>query len=789
MLDRNAAKAAGFVLTFAIAATSVAQVHTHAPGQAIRPVQYVDKPGERELGGRMIGRAIPHAEWVASGLDEQQATAWTVVSHVLLSTYACRDYVWETDEYIFDCPQGQDENAVANQLLQSGVMEYIEPDWTVFPSACSNDPVSQWHHNANRMRSCDAWDLETGDPSVSVGICDTGILTTHEDLSQRRLEAYNAVDRLFESEGGEIGAVHPHGTMTTGCAAANGNNGIGIAGVGWNLSHRMLRVSNSSGGSAWMSDLQHAARTAVETGDRVASVSYSGVDTAGNLTTATYIKSLGGLLVWSAGNDNRDLTLGNRDADDIIVVGATDSSDNKAWFSAYGPFVDVVAPGVGVMTTSSASNSSYAAVNGTSFSCPLTAGLIATIWSANPSLTPDEVESILKQGSDDIGAPGVDDTFGYGRINAFNSLSLVAPQCPPGEIEDCNGNCFPEGWLGDGDCDSGTVTYGGNLIDLDCAALNFDGGDCVQTPASNIVWQHASGKTYVWQMLGTELIQHGSPGRVNPNDWDLAGLGDFDGDGDSDILWRHRGNGQVFLWFLDGPQRVGTGSPGSANPTDWAIAGIGDFDALASTATSTDDILWRNTVTGQTIVWLMDGAQRIGYGSPGTVPVGNWTVAEVGDFDGDSRADILWRNTASGQVYMWFINGTQRVGGASAGSANPNDWLILGVGDFDADDTTASPTDDILWTNPSTGQVVIWLMDGGQVVGYGSLGTMNPTSWVMADVGDLDGDGRADLLWRHLTEGYNTIWFMDGLTVLPTSGSAPRLNDQNWTIVGIAEQP
>ncbi len=110
------------------------------------------------------------------------------------------------------------------------------------------------------------------------------------------IESDNAVDMLFESQGGQIGPVHSHGTQTTGCAAASGNNGVGVSGVGWNLSHRMLRVSNSTSGGTTLSVLQHAARTSIQNGDRVASVSYSGVDNASNLTTATYIKSIGGLL-------------------------------------------------------------------------------------------------------------------------------------------------------------------------------------------------------------------------------------------------------------------------------------------------------------------------------------------------------------------------------------------------------------------------------------------------------------------------------------------------------------
>ncbi|MFQ5750325.1 MAG: S8 family serine peptidase, partial [Planctomycetota bacterium] len=375
----------------------------------------------------MIARPFQLKDLQARGMDRAEALAHRAAARQSLSNFRIREYVPETDETILFVPAGMTENQVAAQLMATGDFQYVEPDWIVFPIACPNDPRfgSQWHHQANRLDSCAGWNITTGNPSVSVGICDTGVLTTHEDLQLHRLEGYNAVDRLWESQGGQIGPVHPHGTMTTGCAAANGNNGIGVSGVGWDFSHRMLRVSNSSSGSASLSDLQNAARTAVQAGDKVASVSYSGVDTSSNLTTATFIKSIGGLLVWAAGNDGRNLTFGNRDNDDIIVAGATDPNDSIASFSAFGAFVDVTAPGVNVLTTDGSGNTAYAAVSGTSFATPLTAGLIALIWSANPALTPDQVEGTLKQGADDLGAAGIDNTFGYGRINVFNSVSLA----------------------------------------------------------------------------------------------------------------------------------------------------------------------------------------------------------------------------------------------------------------------------------------------------------------------------------------------------------------------------
>ena len=410
-----------------LAGIALATLATLAPA-AVRSdrTHFVAVPGVQEFSGRMIARPMPLDLLAEEGQSPDQAHAMREAARLALKSFTLKEHVHQTDDYVFFVPEGMTENELSSELMASGNFQYAEPDWILYPVACPNDPQlsSQWHHNANRMQSCDGWDLHTGTSAIAVGICDTGIRTTHEDLLLNRLEGYNAVDRVWESSGGNIGAVHPHGTMTTGCAAANGNNGLGISGVGWNLSHRMLRVSNDSGGGAYLADLQHAARTSVESGDRVASVSYSGADTSSNLTTATYIKSIGGLMCWAAGNDGRNLNYGNRDNDDLIVCGATDSGDSLTWFSAYGQFVDVVAPGEYVRTTDSGHNADYAYVDGTSFSCPLTAGLCALLWSYNPALTPDQVEQALKDGCEDLGSSGVDNTYGYGRINTY--LSLIA---------------------------------------------------------------------------------------------------------------------------------------------------------------------------------------------------------------------------------------------------------------------------------------------------------------------------------------------------------------------------
>ena len=418
--------------------------------------RFVELEGIQELSGQMIVRPLGPAALRRLGREAARRV------QALLSDYERVAYIPQTRESILRVPPDSNEEAMAGRLMASGLFEYAEPDWIVYPETmpptrsprgpqsgsinpppqgritptratnCPDDPLfsSQWHHQADRMRSCEAWALSSGSPQISVGVCDTGVRTTHQDLLLHRLEGYNAVDHLWESEGGDIGPAMFHGTRTTGVVCGNGDNGLGICGVGWNLSHRMIRVSNLSNGGAQLSDLQHGARTSIESGDRVANVSYHGAYFASNQTTARYVKSLGGLLVWSAGNTSTNYSAPGRDSDDLLVVGATALDDSLAWFSSYGAFVDLVAPGVSIWTTDYLTDSSYTAPEGTSYSAPLVSGLCALIWSRRPELSPSDVERILKTSCQDIGASGVDDFFGYGRIDSFAALSLEGTSLP-----------------------------------------------------------------------------------------------------------------------------------------------------------------------------------------------------------------------------------------------------------------------------------------------------------------------------------------------------------------------
>lgn len=318
------------------------------------------------------------------------------------------------------------ERDVCADLLATGAVAFAEPDALVPPVALPNDPYygSQWQHA--RINSPGAWDRTTGSASVLAAVCDTGVSSTHPDLAANlQLPGYNAVDGSTNTE-----PVYNHGTGVAGCIGAVGNNGAGVAGMAWTVKILPIRITNTSDGLAYVSDAADGIRHAADRGAKVVNLSYlmagySTIDAA-----AQYLRGKGGLLFVAAGNNGQDP--GWPDFASFIAVGATDSADNKASWSNYGAYIDVVAPGVGVYSTTGAS--SYGSMSGTSFSSPIAAGLGALLYSVNPSLTPAEVEDALFTTCKDLGAAGEDNVFGHGRIDAAAAVARVAsvqPNSPP----------------------------------------------------------------------------------------------------------------------------------------------------------------------------------------------------------------------------------------------------------------------------------------------------------------------------------------------------------------------
>jgi len=140
-----------------------------------------------------------------------------------------------------------------------------------------------------------------------------------------------------------------------------------------------------------------------------------------------YVRDADALLVASSGNGARTGNAENTPAncDGVLAVAATDARDRVATFSTHQPYVDVSAPGVGIMSTywvASTARPAYAPLSGTSMAAPVVAGLAALLRSRHPSWTADQVAARIEATADDRGAKGRDEFYGTGRINAWRAL-------------------------------------------------------------------------------------------------------------------------------------------------------------------------------------------------------------------------------------------------------------------------------------------------------------------------------------------------------------------------------
>lgn len=367
---------------------------------------FVEVKGVQEFTGEMIVR--PKQD--LSPADRTSATT-------RLQPFALRHYD-ETDEFIVRVPLGLSESQYASMLIETGQYQYAEPNWRVYPVRNPNDAQfgGQWHHPT--IRTPQAWDLHTGETGFITAYTDTGVDLDHPDLVNLLVPGYNSVDQIRQVDGGRVDDINGHGTHVAGIGAAQANNSIGVAGVGWGFRIMMVRVTNSSGGGSSIDYLTRGARWAVENGAKTISASYSGVDSSAIQTTGNYIKSRGGLYLYAAGNDGRNLS--GFDHADVIVVGATDRGDVKASFSAYGRAVDVFSPGVNILATFNGGG--YGTLSGTSMATPMANGVAALIWSSNPRLVPAQVETLLFTTCRDLGNAGNDDYWGWGRVDAYEGV-------------------------------------------------------------------------------------------------------------------------------------------------------------------------------------------------------------------------------------------------------------------------------------------------------------------------------------------------------------------------------
>ena len=271
-----------------------------------------------------------------------------------------------------------------------------------------------------------AWDITQGSEDIIISIIDTGVNGNHEEFQGKMVPGYDFVNNDSDASDGNM-----HGTACAGIAAAQGNNGVGIAGVAWNCKIMPLKALSDDGYGDY-ADIANSIQFSAQEGANVISMSLGGGGFDNSMNYAiNYANDLGASVLSASGNDNSSSISYPAAYDGSMAVGSlspcnerknTGSCDGESfWGSNYGNGLDFLAPGVRIHTT--ALNGGYMSdFNGTSSATPHAAGIAALILSVEPSLSPENVREIMQTACDDIGTSGWDSQTGYGRLNAYMSL-------------------------------------------------------------------------------------------------------------------------------------------------------------------------------------------------------------------------------------------------------------------------------------------------------------------------------------------------------------------------------
>ena len=339
-------------------------------------------------------------------------------------------------------------------------IEYAEPNYLAHTGYMPSDALflEQWAHQNTEAEL--GWDIQRGSKGITIAVIDTGVAYDHEDLADNMLadcsdgcpegKGYDFVDIDPESyldEGYELipeedytdidndpSDYNGHGSHVAGIAAGVGDNRVGISGVCMHCRIMPVRVAFSilnddeETGTSETDDIANALVYAADNGADVINMSYGGEYSQVESDAIDYAYSMGVVLVAAAGNESTDSVIDSYPAayDHVIAVAATAGDDSKTFYSNYGDWIDVAAPGGdrridnGILSTVplaggiNADPSGYSFLQGGSMATAYVAGLAGLILSSNGGLSSEEVRDAIRAGVDPV-----DSTFniGTGRVN------------------------------------------------------------------------------------------------------------------------------------------------------------------------------------------------------------------------------------------------------------------------------------------------------------------------------------------------------------------------------------
>jgi serine protease len=356
--------------------------------------------------------------------------------------------------------------ALAASFRASPRVRYCELNLVRHASTTPNDTYYPLQWNYPLIHLPEAWDVTTGSDNVIIAVVDTG-QTNHPDLVNRQIQGFDFISDAASAGDGDGIDPDPtdvgdgegpepssfHGTHVAGTIGAETNNGTGVAGVTWAGKIMHLRVLGKHGGNDF--DIANAVRYAAGLPNNsnttppqranIVNMSLGGTGSTQTMQDAvTDARNQGVVLFAAAGNENTSQPSFPAAYNGVISIAAVDINANRAPYSNFGPTIDLCAPGGnsaadldhdghpdGVLSTLMDDSTNpfspiYAYYDGTSMATPHAAGVAALMLAVHPSLTPAEIESILVATATDLGAPGRDDLYGNGLINAFAAVLMAS---------------------------------------------------------------------------------------------------------------------------------------------------------------------------------------------------------------------------------------------------------------------------------------------------------------------------------------------------------------------------
>jgi thermitase len=322
---------------------------------------------------------------------------------------------------VVSIPSSMSVQAAVNHFSRQPGVEFAEPNYIARTTFVPNDPRFRDMYGMGRIQMSQAWDIERGNANIIIAILDTGVDGQHPDLVNKMVPGRNFTGGNDDDWGDRQG----HGTHVAGSAAAHTNNGIGVVGVGFECMIMPVKVLGDSGGGA-ASWIANGITWAADNGAHVINMSLGmGAPSSTIRQAMQYALTKGSLPIAAAGNNGNTARFWPAADPESLSVAATDSNDNRAGFSTHGDWVDVAAPGAGILSTLPGNR--YGINSGTSMAAPHVAGLAGLVYSRlGANATPAAVRSRIETTTDYVGTFII-----HGRVNAFKAVQTGGTVPPP----------------------------------------------------------------------------------------------------------------------------------------------------------------------------------------------------------------------------------------------------------------------------------------------------------------------------------------------------------------------